>query len=763
MRKSGTEHRKFAAIMFIDMVGYSNLARRDETTALEVLGHYRGLVRSIIGEFQGEEIKTMGDGFLLQFPSALASVECAIELQSGIALANESSPAARKFQVRIGLHVGDVVERDGDVFGDGVNVAARVEPLAQPGGICLTRQVYDQVDKRLSATLRPLGPTPLKNLPGTIELFHIDGEGAEVRRPRPGRGGLAAWISVLGSRRRRRLVLLGAGAGVLVALMLAGLAGPVREWWLRRQVPAEKQIAVLPFESVGGSADSVAFSEGLGETIAAKLTQFQGVERSLLVIPTSEIREARIRTASEARRTFGATLVLNGKILREGTSVRVIVNLVDTASLRQIRSDTIESRLSGVYELQDTVALKTADWLGLKIPLESRRRWAVGRTVDAQAHALYLQAIGEMARSDRSENLDLAETHFHEAVRKDPHFALALAGIGETYRQKYKINRDVRFLAEARKLCTEALDIESNLAPALITLGTIDRQSGQADQAFAELQRALVLEPANGDALIQLAKVWELKDNLKEAERLFRSAIERNPNYWGGYNDFGAYWLRRRKIKEAVESFAKAVSLTPDNYIAYRNLGGAHTYAANYPEASRALEKSIALKPTPEAYSNLATVYFSARKYGEAAAMYEKAIQERTPTAVILGNLADAYRYTNRPKEAQRNYELAIAAGEKELSATPGDDWLRANVALYYALTGQAEKALQEIARALQTGARNADIHFQSVLVYEFTGNRTLALQAIESAKREGYDAGEIERHPDLEKLRAGKQQPTKK
>jgi class 3 adenylate cyclase len=181
-----TEHRKLAAIMFTDMVGYSALAQRNEALALELLEKHRRIVRDILPKHGGREVKTTGDGFLLEFPSALAAVQCAIDVQAALHARNLAQPDERHVCVRIGIHVGDVVVRDGDVHGDGVNLAARIEPLAEPGGICLSRPVYDQVANKLEATLAPLGRAELKNIEGLVEVYRVV---LPWQRGRPARAG----------------------------------------------------------------------------------------------------------------------------------------------------------------------------------------------------------------------------------------------------------------------------------------------------------------------------------------------------------------------------------------------------------------------------------------------------------------------------------------------------------------------------------------------------------------------------------------------
>src|SRR6266550_4487686 len=178
MPQAGTEHRRLAAIMFTDMVGYSALVQRNEALALELLEEHRQLLRAIFPKHHGCEIKTIGDGFLVEFSSALAAVQCGIEIQELIAQRNSANPPQGVFQVRIGIHAGDVVHRDDDVMGDGVNIAARIEPLAEAGGICISQQVFDQVENRVAKSPKRMGQVKLKNMMRPLEVYRVVWEGA---------------------------------------------------------------------------------------------------------------------------------------------------------------------------------------------------------------------------------------------------------------------------------------------------------------------------------------------------------------------------------------------------------------------------------------------------------------------------------------------------------------------------------------------------------------------------------------------------------
>src|SRR5438045_1418328 len=233
MPQDGTEHRKLAAIMFTDMVGYSALAERNEELALELLEEHRRLLRSIFPKHRGSEIKTIGDGFLAEFSSALAAVQCGIEIQEMIAKRNSLNPSQGNFQVRIGIHAGDVVRRDDDVIGDGVNVAARIEPLAGAGGICISQQVFDQIENRAAQSLKRMGQVKLKNMMRPLEVYWVGYEGAA--------------------------------------------SGPPDLVRADESSSAQKSIAVLPFLNMSSDPENEYLSDGLTEDLIMAFSQLKGL------------------------------------------------------------------------------------------------------------------------------------------------------------------------------------------------------------------------------------------------------------------------------------------------------------------------------------------------------------------------------------------------------------------------------------------------------------------------------------------------------
>src|SRR6266853_340697 len=327
------EHRQLAAIMFTDMVDYSALAQRDQTLALELLEEHRQIARSLFPRFNGTEIKTIGDAFLVEFHSALEAAQCAIEIQRTLAKRNHDVTAERRVELKIGLHIGDVVHRGGDVYGDGVNIASRIEPLASAGGICVSMDVERQIRNALEARFEKLAPTELKNISVPMDLFRIvmpwerdarlraepqkTAHGATTRR--------MPWHEVV----LAVLLILGLITGGFFFLRHrasqqasnAAASSPVGS------VP-EKSLAVLPFENLSEEKANAFFTEGVQDEILTNLSRIA----DLKVISRTSVMQYKSGVARNLRKIgeeLGVAHVLEGSVQRAANKVRVNAQLID--------------------------------------------------------------------------------------------------------------------------------------------------------------------------------------------------------------------------------------------------------------------------------------------------------------------------------------------------------------------------------------------------------------------------------------------------
>src|SRR5947209_8375954 len=344
--------------MFTDMVGYSALSQRDDKLALELLEEHRQLLRQIFPRFHGTEIKTIGDAFLVEFNSALEAAQCAIEIQRALAKRNADAPAGRQIQVKIGVHIGDVIHREGDVYGDGVNIASRIEPLAGAGGICVSMDVERQIRNAVETRFEKLAPTELKNISGAMDLFRIvlpweqqsqvKSQNAELRTS-----------SV--TRKSNKSVLITA-VGVLLLIALGW-------WWTTRprknssaQVASgstataaasspvaaatsapDKSIAVLPFENLSEDKSNAFFADGVQDEILtnlAKVADLKVISRTSVM----QFRDKGARNLREIAQQLGVAHVLEGSVQRAASKIRINAQLIDARNDAHLWAQTYDRR-----------------------------------------------------------------------------------------------------------------------------------------------------------------------------------------------------------------------------------------------------------------------------------------------------------------------------------------------------------------------------------------------------------------------------------
>lgn len=541
-----------------------------------------------------------------------------------------------------------------------------------------------------------------------------------------------------------------------LALVCVLLAGWVvwREGWLHfDRLPAAKQLVILPFKNIGESPASESFNDGLSESLTAQLTQLQQFQETLLVVPMSEVRKEGVESASAARGVFGATLALSGSVQREAGVVRVTVSLIDTATLRILQSATLDRSTAEVYQLQDSVAARTAGWLGLKLTPEAKRALATGQTTVGPAYALYLQGVGERVRTG---NTDAEIGYLQQALVSDPHYALAHAALGEAYWQKYVETKSRHWIDEARRSCNAALEYGATLAAPHVTLALILFGTGQYEQAIAEAETALRLDPNNAEATRTLARALERLNRPAEAEAAFKRLLERFPSNGLAHLSLAAFYWRKGREADAEPHYLRAIELMPDNYAGYTFLGGLYVMTGRSEQAAELLEKAITLKPSTRAYSNLGTLRFQQGRYADSAQLFEQACRLSPRDFILLGNLADALRYIpERSGEADAVYARAIVLADEALEVNPKDPATRSIVALYCAFRGLAERARAEIAEARALAPTDMEVLYTAAIVFERLGARESAVDVLVTSLAGGFPASAVIENPDLAVVRA--------
>ena len=607
MDSESAEQRKLAAIMFTDMVGYSALAQRDDKLALELLEEHRRLLREIFPRFHGTEIKTIGDAFLVEFGSALEAAQCAIEIQRTLAKRNHDVTSDRRIELKIGIHIGDVVHREGDVYGDGVNIASRIEALAGAGGICVSMDVERQIRNALEARFEKFGTADLKNISLPMDLFRIvlpweTGAKAEVGMPRTS---------------KKSPILIPAAALLAIAL-LAGW------WWTQRSsknqhvvtaqalpaapanAPDPKSVAVLPFVNLSDDKGSEYFSDGVSEELLTVLQKIPGMH---VAARTSAFSfKGKNATAQEIGQKLGVAYLVDGSVRKSGDAVRIAARLARADTGEELWSENFTRNLKDVFAVQTELAQTIVEQLrgrfggadagsAAKEKIQAEVQAAEkGGTKNVEAHQLYLQGrFYENRHSEKSAREALAA--YQHATELDPGFALAWAGVAGTHgwlaafsteggQKTFDAN-----LSSARDAVTRALSIEPDLPEALLARGSIETNFDfNWNGAAQTLSKALALAPADPNIVIAAGNLEIARGNMDRAIELYRKAVDLDPVNPQARAFLAFNLAATKRFAEARAEFPRVVELNPAAPWAHAGLGLSYLLEGKFEEAVAATE-----------------------------------------------------------------------------------------------------------------------------------------------------------------------------
>jgi adenylate cyclase len=581
-----TEQRKLAAIMFTDMVGYSALSQRDEKVALELLEEQRQLLRQIFPRFNGAEIKTIGDGFLVEFTSALEAAQCAIEIQRALSKRNHDVPAERRIEVRIGVHIGDVVHRGGDVYGDGVNIASRIEALAGAGGICVSMDVERQIRNALEARFEKLAPTELKNISVPMDLFRIvlpwerrtPAAKSEIRSPKseiPSR--------LIGSN-VTKFALIGA-----IVLLVIGIGW----WWTtlphKTSTPPAStskitSLAVLPFKNYSSDANQEYFADGMTDLLT---TELSGIGALTVKSHQSALKfKGSTKSTPEIGQELHADAIVEGSVLRDGNEVTVNVQLIEAQTDRHLWAKKFERDVTNILKMRNEVVEAIAREIQVTISPEQSSRLSNARTVNPAAFQEYLLGRQSWNRLTEKGNADALE-HFNRAKEIDPNFALAWAGVADAYGAAADTTVATKeALATGKAAAQRALELDDSLAEAHTTLASLQFSfEYEWMQSEVEFQRAIKLKPNYAVAHWQYGWRLVLAGHLDEALNEMKRAVELDPLSPAMTLDVNVPYVLKGDYNSAEAQCRKALELEPSFYLPHFVLGWINIKRGNYAKA----------------------------------------------------------------------------------------------------------------------------------------------------------------------------------
>jgi len=603
--------------MFTDVVGYTLLGQKNESLSLSLLEEQRRLVREILNRHNGREVKTIGDGFLIEFPSALDAVRCAYDIQGKTWEHNVPLPEEKRVHLRIGIHLGDVVESEGDISGDAVNVASRIGPFAENGGISLSRQVYDQVQNKFELPLVTLGAKTLKNVATPVELY-------KVTLP-----------------------------------------------WQQDRTPSstqldKKRIAVLPFANISPNPSDEYFSDGMTEELIATLSRIKSLG---VIARTSIIRyKGLTKPVVEIGRELNVGTVLEGSVRVAGKKLRITAQLIDAGTEEHLWSETYDRNLEDAFAIQTDIAKRITKALRVRVLQSETLRLEKKAIRVPDSYALYLK--GRHSLNTRTEKgLKDAIQQFENSTKRDPKFALAYTGLADAYAILASYSLEYvppqEGFPKAKTAAEKALSLDDHLAEAHASLGLVKfyyewdwngaeaefkkalelnpgyaqahqyyadfvKSFGRFDEALEEMRKALVLDPLSYSINTGIGHVLYLSRQYDLAIDQYRKVVESDPSFIPARLWFGRPYLQKGMFEEAIEQVEEAVKLSHETTVSLATLAQAFAAAGRIADAKKMLDKLLTRGTEQYVPSYwIALVYTSMGNKDDAMKYLERAFLER--------------------------------------------------------------------------------------------------------------------------------------
>lgn len=551
--------RRLAAILAADVVGYSRLVEADEAATLaEVKRHLTELIEPAIAERHGRLVKTMGDGLLAEFASAVDAVACACAIQQAMQGRNAGLPDDQWILYRVGVNVGDIVVENGDIYGDGVNVAARLEGLAEPGGICVSGTVYDHIHGKLDAVFDELGEQRVKNLDRPIRAFRVR---------MPGMVGPRAKILTRGRPRSRAPAM---AAALAAALIVAGTA--VWFFGLRDQArPGQAgtaralSIVVLPFANLSGDAKQDYFADAITDDLITDLSRIRGA--FVIARGTAFTYKGKTLDAKTVARQLNVRYVLDGSVQRAGNQVRVNTQLIEGDTGAQVWSAKFDRKIKDLLAVQSAITGRIAAVLRAEL-LEAESRRPKPANLQAWDYAVQGQVMMHNIRLGPNVLLD-AKRLFEQALALDPGQALAWEGLA--FIHFAAATREIPGVSApnssdlALQSAQKAVTLDPRSSSAHVVLGLAHYWKGQGDRALAACERALALNRNNDDAYLCAARANFTLGRINEANRLVEISGQLNPRFrtWRRQFYLGGQHFAQGRYKDALVYLSKAKAEFP--------------------------------------------------------------------------------------------------------------------------------------------------------------------------------------------------------
>ncbi len=547
--------RKLAVILAADVEGYSRLMGADEEATLKTLNVYRGIIDGLIARHDGRIVGTAGDSVLVEFGSAVEAVRCSISIQEELRVRNAELPDDRKMHFRIGVNLGDVMVEGDNLLGDGVNVAARLEGLAEPGGICVSGSVYEQIENKLALGYSDLGEQEVKNIARPVRAYRVvvepSGGAVTVPRPQP----------------------------------------------QRSPVPGKPSIAVLPFVNMSDDPKQEYFSDGITEDLITDLSKISG-----LFVPS---RNAVFRYKGEAvepqrvGRDLEVRYVLEGSVRKAGDRVRISAQLIDAGTGYHLWAERYDRDLTDIFALQDEITEKIVTALEVKLTEGEQEQVASRYTENLEAYDYFLRGRAYQARATNETNAQAREM-FERAIELDPSFAGAYAILSYSHFRDWinQWSEGPQALERAFEAAKKAVALDDSLPLAHTYLGWAYVWRKQYEEAIAEGERAIALDTNFAEAYARLGEILSLAGRPEEGLGLVKKAMRLDPHYPPTYlNYLGRAYYAMGQYEEAVAALKRSLTRNPNILSPHRTLAVIFSELGRKEEARAEVAEILRISP----------------------------------------------------------------------------------------------------------------------------------------------------------------------
>jgi len=723
-RSMSQEITRRLAIMFTDLVGYSSMMGVDEHQAIDQLENYRAILCPIIETHQGKVIEFAGDSVFARFDTAAAAADAGLEIQQTLQRYNDKHSS--ELRSRIGVHFGDVLERDGHIYGDDINIAARLEPLGDPQGVCISETVYHELNESLRNNCVAYGRPLLKNITERLQVFHL------FREPVSNGKRLSLHL-----RRAKHYLgdhpTVSAPLGIVILAVSVYLLVPV----FFKPASAVHYVELGEIRNLSPDDMPEYYTIGIADEIRTRLKEIPSLYVSL------------------AEEEVAAEVILTGSMQQLTDHVRISYQIVRRDDGVEIGGARMDGKLENMLSMQRKLANRVATELASKLDFTLEKQKTEKRRVAPEAYQYYLQAREYAKRPDDKQTLNASISLYRKSVLKDNKYAAAYAGLCEAYWGMYLLERHGNLVEQAQQACLKAEILDADLAEVQVALGAIYNGRGRLQKAIVAYNKAIQLEPRNIDAFVGLADVYTNINKPKLAEQTYRRAIELQPGNWEAWVNYGRYQFNAGQFNKAEKSFRRVVALTPDSIHAYSNLGAALLYLGDFKQAAQVFDEQSELKPSATLLSNAATMYYYYGDYERAARMYEEAIALAPEQCLFWVNLSDALHQLPRQNEDARNADShALELCSNELEVNPEDHEILLLKSKMLARMGRIDEALAAANVYKSFNYSDPQDQLNLALVFLRSGDLGAVKDTLEQAIQLGYPHTLILAEPEFKPVR---------